>query len=121
MFWSILVLEVGIVVPAVIGVASSLRQRKPTGVKGMYAVLSWFALVPPSVATMALTMLLRNDPHKSIPGAVVLVTAAVAFSSYSIAVFLPVVRGVTGRTDQAVDNGCVSVTTGVRENAASAR
>jgi hypothetical protein len=52
-YWSIYLLDLGIVVPAdVVGAVALLRGRQ-LGRRALYAVTSWFALVPPSVAAMA--------------------------------------------------------------------
>jgi hypothetical protein len=93
MTWSIVALDLGVVVPLVLSCVG--RLRRPTGVDAVneaYALLGWFVLVPVSVAAMSIAMLARDDPHASAAGTVFLVVAAVAFSAYGAAQLRPLVH-----------------------------
>ena len=92
MFWSILTLDLGIVVPATVYVSFALRRGRPAASKALYAVLGWFALVPPSVAAMALVMVLNDDPDASIVTTGLFAFAAVAFAVYALRVFMPLLH-----------------------------
>jgi hypothetical protein len=73
-YWSIVLLDLGVVVPAsVIGAVTVWRRSLHARVV-VAAVLGWFGLVPPSVAAMATVMWVRDDPNAS-PGQTVLLWA----------------------------------------------
>lgn len=80
-FWSIFLLDLGIVVPCTIAAGVALIRGADVGQRALYAVVGWFALVPPSVAAMALVMWLRGDPHASISTVAMLGVAALAFAA----------------------------------------
>jgi hypothetical protein len=78
-FWSIVLLDLGIVVPLTVAAAVGLGRNTMAGQRALYGVVGWFALVPPSVAAMAAVMLVRDDPHASAPTLLLLSVATVAF------------------------------------------
>lgn len=89
MYWSIFLLDLGIVVPATIAAGAALIRGTPWGPKPLYAIFGWFALVPPSVAAMAIVMVVNEDPNGSTPQAIVLTVAAVAFAALAVWVYRP--------------------------------
>jgi hypothetical protein len=89
MFWSILTLDLGVVVPATVYASVALRRGSPAAAKAVYAVLGWFALVPPSVAAMALVMVLNHDPNGSVGQVVVFAAATAVFWVFAYRVFRP--------------------------------
>jgi hypothetical protein len=91
-FWSIVLLDLGVVVPATIAAAVALLRGTPGGDRAAYGVLGWFALVPPSVAAMAVVMLVRDDPYASLSTTVLLIVASVAFAAVAVAAFRPLLR-----------------------------
>lgn len=93
MFWSILTLDLGVVVPVTLYASLALWRGSPTAPKLLYAVLGWFALVPPSVAAMAVVMVLNDDPHKSVASAGLFLAAAAVFGAYATRVLRPLLRG----------------------------
>ena len=82
-FWSIFLLDLGLVVPCTLAAAMALRLDPALGQRALYAVVGWFSLVPPSVAAMALVMWVRNDPHASLPTTVMFGVAALAFGAFA--------------------------------------
>lgn len=96
-FWTILLMDLGIVVPTTVAVALALRRGSAVAVKAMYAVVGWFALVPPSVAAMALVMVAADDPYASPASLVLFSVAAVAFLAFADKVFRPVLADVMRR------------------------
>ena len=88
-FWSIVLLDLGVVVPATVAAAVALLRGTPAGDRAAYAVLGWFALVPPSVAAMAVVMLVRDDPYASLGTALLLGVASVVFAAVALAAFRP--------------------------------
>ena len=88
-FWSIVLLDLGLVVPATIVTAIALFRGTRCAQKALYAVLGWFALVPPSVAAMAAVMLAESDPTASVGQVVMLTVVAVVFMGFAATVFRP--------------------------------
>ncbi|HWJ80910.1 MAG TPA: hypothetical protein VNS55_01630 [Nocardioides sp.] len=88
-YWSIFLLDLGVVVPATVVGAVALLSGRDLGRRALYAVTGWFALVPPSVAAMAVVMLVNDDPHGSAATVVVLSVAAVAFGALAVGVHRP--------------------------------
>jgi hypothetical protein len=78
-FWSIVLLDLGVVVPLTVAGAVALRRGSEAGRRAVYGLVGWFALVPPSVTAMAAVMLVRDDPNASAPTLALLVTATLAF------------------------------------------
>lgn len=64
-YWSIVLLDLGVVVPATLVGAAAVWRGWAHARVVVAAVLGWFALVPPSVAAMATVMVLRDDVHAS--------------------------------------------------------
>ena len=93
MYWSIFLLDLGVVVPASIAVAIGLLGGTRWGPKALYAILGWYALVPPSVAAMGIAMVANDDPNASAGQVVLLTVAAVAFAAVAIRLYRPLLRG----------------------------
>lgn len=91
-YWSIVLLDLGVVVPAttIAGVAL-IRGARPAHI-ALHAILGWFALVPPSVASMAAAMVVNDDPHGSIGQVIVLSVVAVLFAAFAAWVYRPLFR-----------------------------
>jgi hypothetical protein len=88
-FWSIVLLDLGVVVPCTIGAALLVMVGAASAQRACYAVIGWFALVPPSVAAMAAVMWVRDDPHASMPTLVMLAAAAAVFGAVALRTFQP--------------------------------
>lgn len=92
MYWSILFLDLGIVIPLTLAVGLGLIGRQSWATRALYGVVGWFALVPPSIVAMALVKILRDDPL-AVPGdAVVLGVAAAAFALLAAWLYRPLFR-----------------------------
>ena len=79
-YWSIVLLDLGVVVPATLLAAAAVHRRQRLGQQAYYAVVGWFAMVPPSVAAMAAVMLARDDPHASLPTLLLTTVASFLFA-----------------------------------------
>lgn len=86
-FWSIVLLDLGVVVPVTAAAAVALFRGTGAGQRAVYGVVGWFALVPASVAAMAAVMLVRDDPHASPSTLVLLTVATVVFVAFAGSVF----------------------------------
>ena len=89
MYWSIFLLDLGVVVPATIAAAVALLRTAVWARKSLYAVLGWFALVPPSVAAMAVVMVVKDDPQASAEQTILLTAAATLFAAVAVRLYRP--------------------------------
>jgi hypothetical protein len=92
MYWTIFFLDLGIVVPLTMTTAVGLLQGMPWASRALYAVIGWFALVPPSVAMMAIVMLWNNDPFADVITVAILVASAVVFGWLAYQLYRPLLR-----------------------------
>ena len=76
-----------------VAAAVALLRGTPAGHRALYGVVGWFALVPPSVTAMAAVMLVRDDPHASVPTLLLLAAATLAFWTVAGSVLGRLVRG----------------------------
>jgi len=90
--WAIALLDLGVFMPltvcACVGVIRSYRW----GSKALYAVVTWFGLVGPAVAAMAITMYVNDDPTASGGNAIFMSGLGLAFLALAIYVYWPLVR-----------------------------
>jgi hypothetical protein len=92
MYWTIFLLDLGLLVPFILVVSIALLQGIPWASRALYGVIGWFALVPPSIAVMSLVMLWNNDPHASAVSTLVLVASAAVFAWLAYLLYRPVLR-----------------------------
>jgi hypothetical protein len=90
-YWSIYLLDLGVVVPATVVGAVALLRGRELGRRALYAVTGWFALVPPSVTAMAVVMLAKGDPNASVATVVTLTVASLVFGAFAVHVYRPLV------------------------------
>ena len=79
MFWSIFMLDMGMIVPATIATGVALLLRERWAVKGLFGIIGWFALVPPSVAAMSIVKLVSADPLASAADTILFVVVTLIF------------------------------------------
>jgi hypothetical protein len=89
MFWTIFLLDLGIGLPIALATALGLWTGAAWGTPALYGLMGWFTLVPPSVATMGIVMLMNNDPYGAIGSVVVLSVGAAIFVILAIRLYLP--------------------------------
>lgn len=63
---------------------------------GVLGIVGWFALVPISVSSMAITMLVNDDPNAVVGNAVVLGVVAMLFAGFAAWLYRPLFREETG-------------------------
>jgi hypothetical protein len=88
-YWTIYLLDLGVVVPATVVGAVALLRGRELGNRALYAITGWFALVPPSVAAMAVAMLVNDDPNASASSVALLTGASAVFGGFALAVYRP--------------------------------
>jgi hypothetical protein len=89
MYWSIFLLDLGAVVPAAVVTGLGLLTGATWARKAVYGVVGWFALVPPSVAAMALVKIARDDPMASVGDTAVFVVVTLLFWLVAAWLFRP--------------------------------
>jgi hypothetical protein len=87
LFWVVKLMDLGLIVPVMAGVAVGLARGWPWAQKAKYAVVGWFALLGSAVAAMAITMQVTGAPGASIGlvvgfGLLALAGLALAFFLY---------------------------------------
>jgi hypothetical protein len=92
MYWTIFFLDLGIIVPLTMATAVGLLQGMPWASRALYAVIGWFALVPPAVALMAIVMLWNNDPFADVVTVLILVASALVFGWLAYQLYRPLLR-----------------------------
>jgi len=97
MFWTIFLLDVGVVVPATLAAAGGiLAEPSDWARKAALAILGWFALVGLAVGAMGLAMYLDGDPNAQ-PGTVVLLGAVgLVSAALGLWAYQPLIRGGEG-------------------------
>jgi hypothetical protein len=100
MYWSIFLLDLGLVVPAGVATGIGLLVGSRWANKALYGVVGWFALVPPSVAAMSIVKLLRGDPNAASGDTIVFVVVTLVFWVIAFLLFRPLFARSTGRTGE---------------------
>jgi len=89
MFWSIFLLDLGVVVPVTLATGVALLRGAGWASRVAYGVSGWYVPVPLSVAAMGTVMLVNGDPNASLGFVAVLSVAAVLFTAFASWVYRP--------------------------------
>jgi hypothetical protein len=93
MYWTVVLLDLGVAVPAITATAIALLRGGTTwAVKAMYVVVGWLALVGPAVAAMAIVMELNDDPNASLGKAIMFCVAAAFFLVFALRLYWPILN-----------------------------
>jgi hypothetical protein len=92
MFWSIFWMDLAIVVPITIATGVALLRGTSWAHKALYAIIGWFALVPPSVAAMSIVMLVNDDPNASVADTLVLSMVTLVFAAIAVPLYARLFR-----------------------------
>jgi hypothetical protein len=92
MHWTIFLLDLGVVVPVSFATAYALRSGRAWAVPGLYALVGWFALVPPSVLAMAITKHVNDDPMASAGDTAMFAVATALFIVVTVILYRPLLR-----------------------------
>jgi hypothetical protein len=96
-FWLVKLMDLGIVAPAAIAAGIGALRHRPWARKPVYAILGAYALIGASVAGMAITMALRNDPDASTATLIGMASLAVLLGAVTWYVYRPLFRRVGAR------------------------
>jgi hypothetical protein len=91
-FWLVKLLDLGIVVPAAIAVGLGALRHREWAREPVYAILGAYALIGASVAGMAITMVLRDDPDASTATLIGMTLLAATLAGVSGYVYRPLFR-----------------------------
>lgn len=92
-FWVISFLDLAIAAPAAAVSGWALLRGLPWARKGLYSLVGWFALVPPSVAAMGIVMVAKDDPAASTGKAVAFVLFGLMFAGFAAWLYRPLFAG----------------------------
>ena len=92
MYWSIFLLDLGVVVPVTLGAGWGLVRGAAWARKAVYGIVGWFALVPISVSAMSITMVLNDDPNAAVGNAVGLGVVALLFTAVAAWLYRPLLQ-----------------------------
>jgi hypothetical protein len=112
MYWSIFLLDLGLVVPATVATGIGLLVGSRWANKALYGVVGWFALVPPSVAAMSIVKLLRSDPNATSGDTIVFVVVTLVFWVIAFVLFRPFFARSSGRSGERPLRGALATDTG---------
>lgn len=92
MYWTIVLLDLGVVVPATVAAGVGLLRGAAWARRALYGVVGWYALVPISVAAMSIAMVLDGDPYASAGAAAAFSVVGVLFAAFAVWVYRPLFR-----------------------------
>lgn len=92
MFWTIVLMDVGLFVPASVATATGIIGRCAWAPAAAYALAGWFALVTVAVASMSLVMFANADPYASGTQVVLFVAMAAVVIALVTWLFAPLLR-----------------------------
>ena len=101
--WAIATLDLGLFLPATVAACIGLFRGEPWAQKLAYAVVGWFGLVGPAVASMALTMYVNDDPNASGANAAFMITLGIAFALLALFVYRDLMPGRGVKTTAGFD------------------
>jgi hypothetical protein len=91
-FWTIATLDLGLALPATIVACAGVLRGVAWGVKALYAVVGWFALVGAAVAGMGIAMYANDDPYASLGSVVTMALLGLGFVALATFVYRPLLR-----------------------------
>ena len=91
-YWLVATLDLAVVVPVTAATGWALLHGRRWARRAFYGVIGWFALVPGSVAAMALVMVARDDPAADPAKAAMFTVVAVVLLGLALGVFAPLLR-----------------------------
>jgi hypothetical protein len=92
MFWTIVLMDLGIFVPLSLAAGVALRRGRTWAPGSLYAAAGWFLLVTTAVAAMAITMLVNDDPHAAPGQVVIFAVTELLVIAYVTVLYRPLLR-----------------------------
>lgn len=95
-FWMVKLMDLGIIVPAAITSGVGLLLGAKWALKIMYPLLTGYAFLAASVASMAVVMYVKEDPDASLTLMAAFLAFALLFASLALMIYRPFFRGTDG-------------------------
>ncbi|WP_455834271.1 hypothetical protein [Pseudarthrobacter siccitolerans] len=95
-FWMVKLMDLGIIVPAAIASGLGLLMGAKWALKIMYPLLTGYAFLAASVASMAVVMYVKGDPDASFALMAAFLAFALLFAGLALMIYRPLVRGTAG-------------------------
>ena len=92
MFWTIVLMDLGIFVPLALAAGVALRRGRTWAQGALYAAAGWFLLVTTAVTAMAVTMLVNDDPHAAPAQVVMFAVTELVVIAYVTRLYRPLSR-----------------------------
>jgi len=89
MYWTIVLLDLGVVVPTAVATGVALLGGAAWARRAAYAVVGWFVLVPASVTGMSVVMYLNDDPYGAAGDVTLFAAATLVFVAFAVWVYRP--------------------------------
>ncbi|MEM7326716.1 MAG: hypothetical protein AAF531_26760, partial [Actinomycetota bacterium] len=97
MYWLIVLLDLGIYLPATIMAGVGLRRGLGWAALLHRGLVVWFLLITIAVGTMAAAMLINDDPNASAGQLILFITVGTIIIGYAVAILRPTLRDVVSR------------------------
>lgn len=88
-FWMVKLMDLGIIVPAALAAGAGLVMGARWAVKAMYPLLTGYAFLAASVASMAVVMFAKADPDASVALMVAFLAFALVFAGLAVMIYRP--------------------------------
>lgn len=95
-FWMVKLMDLGIVVPAAIASGVGLLLGAKWALRVMYPLLTGYAFLAASVASMAVVMYAKEDPDASLTLLAAFLLVALLFAGLALMIYRPFFRGRAG-------------------------
>ncbi|RQG95644.1 hypothetical protein EA472_21330 [Natrarchaeobius oligotrophus] len=96
-YWTVFLLDLGIVVPITVAVSLSLLRGAVWARKAIYGLVGWYALVTIAVLALFVSMLVHDDPNVTVGTVIVLFIATLLITAFTVWVYRPFFRRTTLR------------------------
>ncbi len=93
MYWSILLMDLGIFVPAVAATAAALRRGTAWALRGFYVAVGWFVLVTVAVLSMSIVLVANDDSYGAAAQISLFTITATVTVGYAVSVWGRLVGG----------------------------
>lgn len=87
MYWTIVVMDLGVFVPVAVATAVALRRGRPWAHRAWYTLTGWFVLTTVSVLGMSIAMIANDDPYAAPAQVALFAVTAVAVTAYAARVY----------------------------------
>ncbi len=91
-YWTVFLLDLGIVVPITVAVSLSLLRGAVWARKAIYGLVGWYTIVTIAVLALFVSMLIHDDPNVAVDTVVLLFIATLLITAFTVWVYRPLFR-----------------------------